>query len=113
MRSSFGKEEAEVTRKIEKANGLHKDFEEYRSIPHKKLALFFDGGHDQSSELEKAFPDRIEMVRDFNGNFVCQLDIVTKEGKMRLMPGDYLIMGLKGELYPCDSEIFELSYKRV
>lgn len=28
-------------------------------------------------------------------------------------PGDYLLQGIKGEVYICDKEIFEQSYERV
>lgn len=38
------------------------------------------------------------------------LFIETKEGQMRLDEGDWLIQGVKGELYPCKPEIFELTY---
>jgi len=36
--------------------------------------------------------------------------VKTLEGKMKGKPMDYLIRGVKGELYPCDKEIFEESY---
>lgn len=39
--------------------------------------------------------------------------IETKEGKMKGKPGDYLIIGIHGERYPCDREIFEESYDEV
>lgn len=41
-----------------------------------------------------------------NDNF----EIGTLEGVMRGQPGDYLIQGIKGELYPCKREIFEATY---
>lgn len=39
------------------------------------------------------------------------MNIETLEGTMRAKKGDYLIRGIKGELYPCDSEIFRRSYE--
>lgn len=36
--------------------------------------------------------------------------IDTLEGEMKAMPGDYIIKGIKGELYPCKADIFEASY---
>jgi hypothetical protein len=39
--------------------------------------------------------------------------VVTLEGKMEGKPGDYLIEGIRGELYPCDREIFLDSYDLV
>jgi len=37
----------------------------------------------------------------------------TPEGKMSGKKGDYLIIGIAGEMYPCDREIFENSYDFV
>ena len=39
--------------------------------------------------------------------------IPTLEGTMRAMPGDWIIQGIKGELYPCRSDIFEATYEAV
>ena len=38
--------------------------------------------------------------------------IETLEGKMYVSPGDYVITGVKGELYPCKPDVFEASYER-
>jgi hypothetical protein len=39
--------------------------------------------------------------------------IVTLEGVMRANPGDWIIQGVKGELYPCENDIFEATYEAV
>lgn len=36
--------------------------------------------------------------------------VLTLEGTMEGHPGDYLIKGVEGELYPCKKEIFEKTY---
>ena len=41
------------------------------------------------------------------------LDIPTLEGVMHANPGDWIIRGVKGELYPCKPDIFEASYEPV
>jgi|CXWL01.1.fsa_nt_gi hypothetical protein len=41
------------------------------------------------------------------------LQIPTLEGVMRANDGDYVIQGVKGEIYPCKPEIFEASYDAV
>ena len=41
------------------------------------------------------------------------LDIVTLEGTMFASPGDWIIRGVKGEFYPCKSDIFEATYEAV
>ena len=40
-------------------------------------------------------------------------EIKTLEGVMRLNEGDWLIRGIKGELYPCKDEIFKMTYEKV
>lgn len=39
--------------------------------------------------------------------------IPTLEGVMRLERGDMLITGVKGEIYPCKLDIFEMTYEPV
>lgn len=39
--------------------------------------------------------------------------IETLEGTMTAQPGDYVIRGVKGELYPCKPDIFEATYEAV
>lgn len=39
--------------------------------------------------------------------------ISTLEGRMEVRPGDWIIRGVKGELYPCKPDIFALTYEPV
>lgn len=39
--------------------------------------------------------------------------VETKEWIMQGKAGDYLIIGIRGEQYPCDKGIFEESYEAV
>lgn len=39
--------------------------------------------------------------------------INTLEGVMKAMPGDYIIKGIQGEVYPCKPDIFEATYEVV
>jgi len=39
--------------------------------------------------------------------------IKTLEGEMTAVPGDYIIRGVKGELYPCKPDIFAATYDLV
>ena len=41
------------------------------------------------------------------------LYVKTLEGRMTVSPGDYLIQGVTGELYPCKPDIFEATYDPV
>lgn len=40
------------------------------------------------------------------------LHIETLEGEMVAQPGDYIIKGIKGEIYPCKPDIFLATYER-
>ena len=42
-----------------------------------------------------------------------RLQINTLEGTMLVSKGDYIIKGVKGEIYPCKPDIFEKSYEEV
>jgi len=41
------------------------------------------------------------------------LAIKAPEGTMLAEPGDWIIRGVKGELYPCKADIFEATYEPV
>jgi hypothetical protein len=40
-------------------------------------------------------------------------EIETLEGTMRAEVGDYIIRGVKGELYPCKPDVFAATYEPV
>lgn len=42
-----------------------------------------------------------------------KLSVVTPEGVMTAKKGDYIIKGIKGELYPCKPDIFAETYELV
>jgi len=41
------------------------------------------------------------------------MKIITLEGIMEASVGDYIIKGVKGEIYPCKPDIFEATYELV
>lgn len=41
------------------------------------------------------------------------LDIPTLEGVMTAQPGDWIIRGVQGEVYPCKPDIFEATYEEA
>lgn len=41
------------------------------------------------------------------------LIINTLEGQMTALPGDWIIRGVKGEIYPCKPDIFASTYERA
>ena len=51
-----------------------------------------------------------------DGGPACWLEggalvIPTMEGEMRALPGDFIIRGIAGEIYPCKPDIFEATYE--
>lgn len=42
-----------------------------------------------------------------------ETQIDTREGTVWAYPGDVLLRGVEGELYPCDPEIFDETYEVV
>jgi hypothetical protein len=41
------------------------------------------------------------------------LEIPTLEGVMAAKAGDWIIQGIKGELYPCKPDIFKATYEEI
>ena len=41
------------------------------------------------------------------------ITILTLEGSMDAYPRDFIIQGIKGEIYPCKHDIFEATYEAV
>jgi hypothetical protein len=39
------------------------------------------------------------------------ITVKTLEGDMKVSDNDYLIQGIKGEVYPCKNDIFEATYE--
>lgn len=51
-------------------------------------------------------------VREVGQDFIePDLIIPTLEGEMRAKLGDWIILGVKGELYPCKPDIFAATYE--
>ena len=42
-----------------------------------------------------------------------EFEVQTLEGTMKGNPNDYLIRGVKGELYPCKPDVFSETYEEV
>lgn len=42
-----------------------------------------------------------------------EITIPTLEGNMKASDGDWIIKGVKGEFYPCKSDIFAVTYEAV
>ena len=63
---------------------------------------------DNWKELEDFGSDR-DIVSNPDGT----LTIATLEGNHTAKKGDWIIRGIKGEVYPCKPDIFEATYEQV
>lgn len=84
----------------------------YRKIPVVIEAVRYIGDHENIfSEQPDWLLEAIESkkIKIMTG----KLNVYTLEGLMTAKPGSYIIRGIKGELYPCDAEIFESSYENA
>ncbi|RPJ25938.1 MAG: hypothetical protein EHM25_01010 [Nitrosopumilales archaeon] len=54
-----------------------------------------------------------DIHRESLKEFKTSAEIKTLEGVMKADYGDYIIKGVKGEIYPCKPDIFEMTYERV
>ena len=74
---------------------------------------YVGGGNVENSDVPdwmwNAFEDGV-LVATNGGD---PLRITTLEGELTVFPGNYIIQGVHGELYPCKSDIFEETYEAV
>jgi len=80
----------------------------YRKKPVVIDAILFDGNLTSLGGLH--YGEDIEVSQELTSDTV---QIKTLEGIMTANPGDYIIKGVKGELYPCKPDIFEATYEAV
>jgi hypothetical protein len=82
----------------------------YRKKPVVIEAVQFDGT-DRSYNDVQALADLSKM--GILETCAQGIKISTLEGAMVASPGDWIIRGVKGELYPCKPDIFEATYDEV
>lgn len=84
----------------------------YRKKPVVIEAFQFYMDSSSPNWFNKALSSGEVFIDDDGPNDVCYR-IKTLEGLMIARPGDYIIQGIKGEIYPCKADIFEASYEAV
>ncbi len=73
-------------------------------------ALQFNGSVESYEEIRTHF----DLDHKTAGRFVFNsFDIKTLEGPLKVMPGDWVIKGIRSEFYPCKPDIFERSYELI
>ena len=82
----------------------------YRKKPVEIQAWQWDG---DPCSLKEA-PEWVHVEIEFNGTEgEADVWIETLEGNMTVSPGDYIVKGVFGELYPCKPNIFEATYEAI
>lgn len=73
-------------------------------------AWLFDGTRDSVREVLD--DNSVQFIDRTPHGASSQLDIITLEGTMTANVGEWIIKGIKGELYPCKPDIFEATYEK-
>jgi len=80
----------------------------YRKKPVIIQALQWDGSKEAFETLLKYSGEREITIASDDKDILC---IKTLEGVMVAKKGDWIIKGVKGELYPCRNDIFQVTYE--
>jgi len=84
---------------------------QYRKKPVLVDAVQWDCTEATYHELIKFAPNNVPYWDKLGSE--NRLFISTLEGRMMARNGDYIIKGVKGEVYPCKPDIFEATYEEV
>ena len=76
-------------------------------------AFKWTGDHDQDEDPNWIYDEFQKDGAWFENAGTPQvvMKIQTLEGVMEAQRGDYVIQGVRGEIYPCKPDIFELTYE--
>ncbi len=86
----------------------------FRKKPIVIEAFKWTGDDNQVEDPEwivEAMKEKKVSIEVWNGELVMFIE--TLEGTMQGKLGDYIIKGIKGEIYPCKPDIFEATYETV
>lgn len=95
--------EAEASR----GSSLPEGVREFRKKPVVIEAVQWDGTDESAAIIAAAFDVDAERL-EFGGGV---LDVATLEGGLSASPGDWIIRGIQGELYPVKPDIFQQTYE--
>lgn len=87
----------------------------FRKKPVVIEAVHWDGTEGGALAIMRHFdPAREDRILYCTGpGDLVEIEINTLEGQMTASPGDWIIKGVKGELYPCKPDIFAATYDAV
>lgn len=82
----------------------------YRKRPVEVQAIQWFDTPESTKEVAEFKPDGVAFV-ETKPDGRRRLQIPTLEGTMEATPGDWIIKGIQGEIYPCKPEIFHATYE--
>lgn len=87
----------------------------YRKKPIVIDAIQFNGTRESGDAIRNVWPEVTFGITEGKYGFTWDgtLQIPTLEGIMKAKAGDWIICGVKGEIYPCKPDIFEATYEEV
>ena len=85
----------------------------YRKKPVVIDATQWDGTLTGVRSIEAIYPQMVTLAITYHekDNTVSWWKIGTLEGSHVVSPNDWIILGIKGEYYPCKPDIFEATYE--
>ena len=81
----------------------------FRKKPVEVEAIQYEGGLSSGSQVW-TWANSLDCARDIQVHDE-HLKIKTLEGTMRASPGDWIIRGTSGEVYPCKPDVFDDVYE--
>ena len=80
----------------------------FRKKPITISAMQWDGTVESIDKINSRFGQDVKYYDDEDGVYVSCL---TLEGELTVSPNDWIIKGIKGEVYPCKPDIFSATYE--
>jgi len=86
----------------------------YRKKPIVVEAVQYEGKGNLKGDIPQWIWDAFEsgILKSSSGG-IDPLMVKTLEGELQVPAGWWIIQGIKGELYPCKPDIFEVTYEKV
>lgn len=75
-------------------------------------AIQWDGTNETRELIETSFNVKLSISENWLDK-TNDIVINTLEGKMTGIVGDWIIKGVKDEIYPCKNDVFQESYEKV
>ena len=82
----------------------------FRKKPVVIEAIQWDGSIESGERIAMSFGASVDVHAERNDPRPPRLAIATIEGVMTAKAGDWIIQGVKGEIYPCRADIFAATY---